>query len=270
MFTRKFTWVITIILCIGLFAYFVYPGKTVCKTEFRNLRLEVKSLLNPPILEPRDKVWLHRCDSAEKFSELGSRYTGVEIDVIFHQDAQKFESSHDTVSLEKYPLEKILDAYKKQGLQQFIWLDFKNLSKDNQLDSLKELERLVTLYGIQPTKIWVESTHYEYLKSFKNAGFKTRYYFPYYDFERMKPHEIEQVKDKTLDIAQSGNVDAISFFGDYLDFIKRAAPLQHIRLLMWFDGTDRKDFEQSTFGKNILADPSVEAVLVREKGKYHR
>ena len=270
MFTRKIFLVFVFILSVGLLVYFVYPGKATCKAEFRKLRLEVKALIDPPILEPRDKVWLHRCDSVEKFKELSSRYSGIEIDVVFHKKNQKFESSHDPVSLENFPLEKILSAYREAGLQQFIWLDFKNLSESNQVDSLKELDRLVTLYEIRPSKIWVESKHHEYLRPFKNSGFKTSYYFPYYDFSQMNAEQIDQVKVKTLNIAKSGNVDAISFFGNYFDFIKSIDLPQHIRLLMWFDGIDRKDFENSTLGENILADPSVEAVLVKEKGKYHR
>ena len=270
MFTRKILFAFVFFLCVGLLVYFVYPGKATCKAEFKKLRLEVKALIDPPILEPRDKVWLHRCDSVEKFRELSSRYSGVEIDVVFHQDAQKFESSHDPVSLENYPLEKILSAYKEAGLQQFIWLDFKNLSESNQVKSLKELDRLVTLYKIQPSKIWVESTNYEYLKTFKDSGFKTSYYFPYYDFSRMNAGQIDQVKEKTLNIAKSGNVNAVSFFGKYFDFIKSIGLPKDIRLLMWFDGIKRKNFENSTSGESILADPSVEAVLVKEKGKYHR
>ena len=270
MFRRQITLVTAFILCIGLFIYFIYPGKTVCKAEFRKLRLEVKALIDPPILEPRDKVWLHRCDSVEKFNELSSRYSGIEIDIVFHQKAQKFESSHDPVSLENFPLEKILSAYRETGLQQFIWLDFKNLSESNQVNSLKELERPVTLYKIQPSKVWVESTNYEYLKTFKDSGFKTSYYFPYYDFSQMNADQIDQVKVKTLNIAKSGNVNAVSFFGNYFDFIKSIGLPEDIRLLMWFEGIKRKDFEHSTLGESILADPSVEAVLVKEKGKYHR
>lgn len=270
MHKRKIPVVLALILSIGLFVYFVYPGKTACKAEFKNFRQEIKSLIDPPILQPRDKVWLHRCDSVEKFKELSSRYSGIEIDVIFHQNAKKFESSHDPVNLKDFPIEKILSAYKEAGSQQFIWLDFKNLSELNQVDSLEELKRLVTLYEIQPSKVWVESKSYKHLKLFKNAGFKTSYYFPYYDFNQMKPIEIDRVKEKTLNIVQSGSVDAISFFGNYFDFIKSVNLPKNIRILMLFDGINRKDFETSTFGKSILADPTVEAVLVREKGKYHR
>lgn len=42
-----------------------------------------------------DKLWLHRCNSVEKYVEMQERYRNIEVDVVF-RDEGYFDVTHDT------------------------------------------------------------------------------------------------------------------------------------------------------------------------------
>lgn len=42
-----------------------------------------------------DKLWLHRCNSVEKYAEMQEHYRNIEIDVVF-RDEGYFDVTHDT------------------------------------------------------------------------------------------------------------------------------------------------------------------------------
>lgn len=168
-----------------------------------------------------DKFWLHRVNSIEKQKEFSKKYAGLEFDIIFHSEIMGFENSHDHESFERYNFEKQLEVYQNLENKNGMWLDFKNLGENNKIDSLAVLKKLVKKYDVDKNKIWVESSNWQALRIFKNAGFKTSYYFPYYNFSKMSDSEIKDAKRKTEMIAKSGNVDAISFYGGYYDFVRQ-------------------------------------------------
>lgn len=171
-----------------------------------------------------EKFWLHRVNSPGKQLELADKYRGIEFDIIFYEAEQAFENSHDKKDLEKYNLEKQLALYRQLGQERGIWLDFKNLTQENKREARLVLSGLLAKYGVKKELVWVESGNYAALAEFKRHGFRTSYYFPYYKLDKMAAQEIEAVKKKTLAIASSGAVDAVSFYGGYYDLIS-ALPL---------------------------------------------
>lgn len=207
-----------IIVFIGLLlvlAFFNYDK--VASKVLKRLPDKVDNYLAEMFLP--EKFWLHRVNSVEKQKEFYKKYAGLEFDIIFYDKENAFENSHDVENLEKYNLEAQLKVYRDLSNYNGIWLDFKNLTDKNKIESLYVLNDLLAKYKINKDKIWVESSNWQALKVFKDAGFKTSYYFPYYNFTRMSTVEINQAKTITENIALSGNVDAISFYGGYYDFI---------------------------------------------------
>lgn len=231
----------------------------------------------PSVLENRlaekimpDKFWLHRVNSVAKQKELAHKYKGLEFDIIYYEKENAFENSHDKTDLQKYNLEKQFQQYASASENNEIWLDFKNLNENNKKESLECLNNLVTEYCIEKSKIWVESKSWQSLKEFKLAGFKTSYYFPYYKFNEMTEDEIKFVKKYTIDVAESGNVDAVSFHGDHYSFITSLELPSHIVFLSWLDGKWWYEVLLRRKYTDIRNDDRVKVILVKDTGLYHR
>lgn len=217
-----------------------------------------------------DKFWLHRVDSVGKQQEFAGKYAGLEFDIIYYEDSRAFENSHDKVDLDAYNLEKQFQEYASLAIKNELWLDFKNLSLDNKEDALAVLNSLMDRYGVDKSKVWVESKCWQALDVFKQAGFKTSYYFPYYKFKKMSTEEINNVKIKTQAIAGSGNVDAVSFQGDYYEFVSSLQLPPRIALLCWLDGQRWYEVLLRRKYAAIRDDDRVKVILVKEHGRYHR
>lgn len=231
----------------------------------------------PAVLENRlaeklmpDKFWLHSVNSVDKQKELAHKYTGLEFDIIYYEKENAFENSHDKTDLQKYNLEKQFQQYASASENNEIWLDFKNLNENNQKESLECLNNLVAEYCIEKNKIWVESKSWQALKNFKLAGFKTSYYLPYYKFNKMTEDEIKFARKHTVDVAESGNIDAISFHGDYYSFITSLELPSHIVFLSWLDGKRWYEVLLRRKYADIRNDGRVKVILVKDTGLYHR
>ena len=231
-----------------------------------------KTLIPPLTSNDKAKLWLHRVDSPEKLKELGDKYDGVEFDIVYHEDLDDFENSHDRSSSIEFSLDNQLRTLVtlKNGMNKKIWFDFKNLSTKNKEFAKKRLIYLLKKYNIPIENCWVESRDYESLDIFKKNGFKTSYYFPYYEFDKMNSNEILYIRKVTENILNLGNVDAISFYHKYYNFIKQLNIKNNIYLLTWIDDVDRSVLEKDDNNLIIIKDPSVKVVLVRELGNYTR
>lgn len=219
------------------------------------------------------KMWLHRTDSVDKQKELAYKYKngGIEFDVIFYKDKMAFENSHDKDNLSKYNLEEQFKVYRDLNYDEGIWLDFKNLNEDNKYEAKEVLDILLRKYKISKNVVWLESSNWESLDIFKQDGYRTSYYFPYYKFENMTEQEINDVKRKTIMIANSGNVEAISFAGKhYYDFISSMNLPDNIVLLTWLENSRWYNVLLNSKQNKIVKDNRVKVILVKDIGHYHR
>ena len=223
------------------------------------------------------KFWLHRVDELDKFEKFKDSYKGFEIDVHFFDDVPKpyFDVGHDgkktSIGLN---LEKMLEALTKNNTFSphtlSLWLDFKNLSLENQNKALEELLRLCENLKINPNSIIVESNNYKALSTFKKAGFFTSYYVPYYSKEELE-NSREKIIENLKHIVQSGNVSAISFAYYLYDIVKEAhlgfeinGIWEDLPLLTWNESKSWKENMQ----EKAFNDPQVKVILVGEKGNY--
>lgn len=196
---------------------------------------------------------------------------GVEFDIIFYKDKMAFENSHDKDNLSKYNLEEQFKIYRYLNYNEGIWLDFKNLNEDNKYEAKEVLDLLLKKYGISKDIVWLESSNWKSLDIFKQDGYRTSYYFPYYKFENMTEKEIRDIKRKTVMIANSGNVDAVSFAGKhYYDFVSNLDLPDNIVLLTWFDDSRWYNVLLNSKQKKIVRDERVKVILVKDLGNYHR
>lgn len=217
-----------------------------------------------------DKFWLHRTDSVEKQYEFANKYKGIEFDIIYYGYENAFENSHDKEDLNKYNLEKQLLAYKNIGLPKGIWLDFKNLTENNKFAAKDALDKLMSEYKIDKNLVWLESGNWQALKIFHDGGYRTSYYLPYYKLDKMSNTEIENAKELTKKIALSGNVDAVSFYGKYYNFINSVELPPRIELLTWLDGYTWYEVLLRKHCEEIKNDKRIQVILVKDIGHYHR
>lgn len=64
-----------------------------------------------------DKLWLHRCNSLEKWDEKRQSYPNIEIDLVF-RDNNKFDVTHDIDKTYNLSLEDFFRAANKQTNKQ--------------------------------------------------------------------------------------------------------------------------------------------------------
>lgn len=106
-----------------------------------------------------------------------------------------------------------------------------------------------------PDKFWLHRTdsvekQYEFTSKYKGIEFDIIYY-----------------KDE---IALYGNVDAVSFYGGYYDFIKSVELPPRIELLTWLDGYTWYEVLLRKNCEEIKNDKRIQVILVKDIGHYHR
>lgn len=217
-----------------------------------------------------EKFWLHRVNSVAKQKEFAHKYSGLEFDIIYYEQERAFENSHDKTSLSKFNLEEQFREYKRGDAKNKLWLDFKNLRNSNKHQALATLNTLIEKYDVDRKKLIVESGHPEALDVFKEAGYFTSYYFPYYKWKEMTPAQIKEARAKTERIARSGNVDAISFYGAYYDFVSKLQVPPRIAFLSWLNGQSWYEVRFKKQYGRIYQDPRVKVILVKDLGKHTR
>ena len=73
------------------------------------------------------KLWLHRCNSIEKWCEKGNIYDNIEVDVVWRDSV--FDVTHDIDKSFNQRLEPFLAKLKESDGK--IWLDMKNVTPSN-------------------------------------------------------------------------------------------------------------------------------------------
>lgn len=221
------------------------------------------------------KLWAHRCDSVEKLEEQLPTFAGVELDVTYAPSQRTFDTSHDPQSGVEHPLEKFFAVL--AGKDTKIWLDYKNLTVENAVPSRAELNRLLKKYGIEKSRVIVESGNYRELKAFRDDGFYTSYYCPVtYDKkerERFFKSESERrmFKEAVLTAANSGFVDAVSFPVEYYDIVKESGVT--VDLLTWDLGAQYKNYaydKDDRERQKRLNDEQLKVILITSPSAFNR
>lgn len=213
-----------------------------------------------------DKLWLHRCNSVEKYAEMHPRYPNVEVDVVYRPGGY-FDVTHDTTTTFGLPLDSLL-AQNLMGGGKF-WLDIKNLTPQNQAAILSEVDSLCDDYHLTPDRLILENPEWQLLAPFTRQGYYTSCYVPYDKPSRLSRSEIRAGIDSLRRVADSGTVRALSFPGWWYATIRRHLR-RSIDLLTWKHRTTQFEFFLTSEGWRMLRDPQLKVILVKDKGHYHR
>ena len=140
-----------IIIAILFIAYYYYPH-SIESTGFSN------------------KIWAHRVNSIEKLNSALNHFDGVELDLVYNNKKDLFDVNHPPSKSIGLTFEVYLNAIKKQQFP-YLWLDLKNLSKENSISILNKLLYLFKSKNYPFHKILIESRQSNELLIFEKEGF---------------------------------------------------------------------------------------------------
>lgn len=212
-----------------------------------------------------DKLWLHRCNSIEKFLEASSKVKNIEVDVIYRN--QIFDITHDEDTTFHLSLEDYFKIINKSDRK--IWIDIKNLTEDNADSVFDHLNRLTEKYNIHPQRLVVESPNAKQLKRFTDMGYYTSIYVTAPNPEELTEKEIDiAIKQLQQDI-DAKYACAISFPYWWYNTIKQKLD-RDVDLLTWRHFSTEFEFLFSVSGRIMLNDPQLKIILIKGKSKYNR
>jgi len=214
------------------------------------------------------KIWAHRVNSIERLEYTKTQYRGVELDIVFDTATNTFDVNHPPAASIGLTLESYLshlDLSQPIG----IWLDFKNLTKENKNTALERLSFLTKKYSLKNSHIIVESPCPELLSPFNNAGFQTSYYLPN-DLNKMPDEKLVKI---ILEINKNINLFPTSGISTNLnDYDIIAEHFPKYQKYLW---SSKKTYALKLFSNSLLTwkalhDENVTVLLVkvnRQKGK---
>jgi hypothetical protein len=186
--TNKYTLSLLILLaCLGT-DVFLHKGmsRVIIPASFTDKRIPQKFEACNNALISTSKKWEKAIDNTTLMQSLPKETAGLECDVYFDVQLNRFNVYHDSTHISNLALDSLLSVYKNRNLSASVWLDFKNLSAENASASLSRIITLRNKYALT-NKLIVESNNIKYLSVFCDSGFFTSYYAPYFN-----PYEINE------------------------------------------------------------------------------
>ncbi|MGM9841031.1 MAG: hypothetical protein ACI31D_02375 [Candidatus Limisoma sp.] len=213
----------------------------------------------------KDKLWLHRCNSIEKLNEKYGDYTNVEVDVCFRDTV--LDVTHDLDKSFGLSIEEYFAFFARREGK--MWLDVKNLTSANRDSVLAELTRLTKRYGVDRSRLIVESHNHLSLRKLTQEGFYTSYYVDFPPPPDLSADELNRCVDTLRAVADSGDVRAISFPGWWYSTISKRLD-RDIDLLTWEHRKTQLVFFLIPGTDAMLNDNRLKVILIKDKGNYHR
>lgn len=169
----------------------------------------------------KSRVFPHRVNSVGKLREIwNDGFRSFEVDALF--EGGDFRVGHNE-GLLGYTLEEFLMTIDYAQIKK-IWIDFKNLNKDNHREALVRLNYLDEKFGIKNKAIIESGSTLDLVKSFTNDQWHTSYYLPTSALVELvnenRTVEMQQVAIKISQQARNQGVKAVSFDHRLYPFVK--------------------------------------------------
>lgn len=114
------------------------------------------------MINPLDKIWAHRVNHTDILEQRLSEYKGIEIDVFYEADSDRFIVKHDLDSTGP-DLEEFIDSTLNIRIP-LIWIDYKNLDQNTE-SGISKLTEIVSSKSLR-NHVFVESYHTNQLLQF--------------------------------------------------------------------------------------------------------
>jgi len=205
------------------------------------------------------KVGAHRVNSIEKLNSAVKYFEIIELDIEYNKVNSFMDVNHPPAASINLSLENYISVI-DDNQQPFLWLDIKNITKDNSTEILNKLLEVFTRVNYPLGKVLVETQSPETLPNFVKAGFKTSYYLPYGLCKMNESKLRETITGIKKILKEQPNVAISSDIQDYEILVKN---FPSITKYTWTMGSVfRNHFIQT---QKALRDPNVAIVLVTYK-----
>lgn len=211
-----------------------------------------------------NKIWVHRTNSIEKLKEVGSHFSGVELDIVFDSTKKKFDVTHPPGESIGLNLKDYLAASDyKRGLQ--FWLDFKNLSEENAKGAVYRMESICYELSIKHHNIIIESSNSSLLNEFAKKGFLISYYLHWPGLYQLDENKLQ----KTITKIKNELYPELSYISSsYQDYEIMRKYFPHKNKLLWLSKDEvvkSNKYQEHLYRLKIISDPTVKVLLVQIK-----
>ncbi len=171
------------------------------------------------------RIFPHRVNSVGKLQDIWNNHLySFESDVRFgDNNTTTFRMGHNH-GVMGIGLEEFLRSVDYAKIDR-IWLDFKNLNKDNYKFALEQLEYLNKKLDIKRKFIVESGTTEVFFKELREAGWHTSYYMPTRKIVKLlKNNNVIEMKQLAIQITKQSklqNISAISFDSRLYPFVKQ-------------------------------------------------
>lgn len=255
----KYTGLLIIILLLAAMDVLLHKGITrvLLPASFTDQRRPVHlSVCEQPLLS-NGKEWVKAVNTIAAIEKLPGQTAGIEMDVYFDTLKNQLLVYHDSAHYATTGIEKLLLKYNERKLSAAVWLDFKNLSPQNQGASFRYVSFLRWQYQLNK-KIIVESSRADLLPLFCRAGFFTSYYVPFCNPYQLPEKEIASYIDSVAANLRQYAPSAVSGYYFQYPLLRKFFPT--VPVLLW---TDKPGISivANLLNQKMLADTAVKAVL---------
>lgn len=212
-----------------------------------------------------EKIWAWRVNNLEKQVYTQNRYNGVEVDVMFDMDTEKFDVRHPMNSSIGLSLGEYL-SHLDHG--KGLWIDFKNLNEENRISSFNRLNKIIKKYNISKKNLRIESLNPKNLMLFQEAGFKTSYYLP----PNLHQLNNDDLKNKIDEIKMKmSEFQTTTISTDIVNYEIAATYFPKKKKMIWtLFTTFHKNFISNYFmTKRVVQDTTVEVFLIPIPKKFN-
>ena len=215
-----------------------------------------------------DKLWLHRCNSIEKWEELESVYDNIEVDLVYRGHGV-FDVTHDADTTFGLHIDSYFKILGEKEEDEHMWLDIKNVTAKNVDKMHDDLDSLREVYDIEKDQLIIESSNWKALDDFTKDNYYTSFYVPFDKPHNLTEEEIDECIDSLQYIVDTKTVRALSFPRWWYTEIKEHLH-RPIDLLTWCHRTTQWEFFMRPRYNKMLDDPQLKVILIKSKGHYHR
>lgn len=222
------------------------------------------------------RVFPHRVDSVGKLKDIWEDgFRSFEIDARFGDNNTTYFQIGHNHGVMGIKMEDFLSSVTYSEIQR-VWLDFKNLNKNNYKQASERLDYLDKKFDIKKKFIVESGTTLEFFKEFKKAGWHTSYYMPTEKIAtQLKENNVTEMKKLAVKIAsqtKSQNLSAVSFDHRLYPFVKQyLEPLisDNIVYHVWYAPTlSKKSFPDELQKNKLYLDKRVMTLLSPYKSRF--
>lgn len=255
----KYTWLAIILLLAVVADVFTHKGITraLLPATFTSNRKSIAITGCQQSLTIAGKKWVKAVNTVERIKAINRNVPGIEMDVYFDTSQNQLLVYHDSAVYSSTNIEQLLKIYREQKLTASLWLDFKNLSADNQQSSLQYISLLQNEYQLR-NKILIESSQPALLQAFCQNGFFTSYYVPFFNPYLTNENEIVKCIDTITANLQQYPTSALSGYYFQYPLLRKFFPAMPV--LLW---ADKPGFSivANIFSQKLSGDDSVKIIL---------